>query len=139
MNDEKRYKAARRRIKKLKDFYSHVLVYVAFNLMLFFIDMFDGNGTLDWFFWPLLGWGSAVLIHAFDVYILDGVWGVQWEERKMQEFLGEKAKRKHKHGERLTSYDEYGDYETEDDTVALDDLVARHAEEVNGRKRPNRQ
>ncbi|MCD4684673.1 MAG: 2TM domain-containing protein [Anaerolineae bacterium] len=141
MHDEKRYKAARRRIRKLKEFYMHVMVYVAINIMLVFIDLVDGSGGLEWFYFPALGWGAAVLIHAFDVFILDGWFGTQWEDRKMQELMGEKAKRKRKREGQLSDYDGYAeeDDSVDDDVMPLDDLVARTAEDAEERARQSRQ
>ncbi len=140
MHDEKRYKAARKQIRKIKEFYTHVAAYVAVNLMLVFIDLADGSGGLDWFYFPLIAWGAGLLIHGFEVYILEGRFGAQWEERKMQELMGEKAKRKLKREERLGDDDDYADadYAAEDDVMPLDDLVARSAEDAKDHARRGR-
>lgn len=73
---------ARQRAKELTDFYRHVLTYVVVNAMLVVIDLLDG-GTgdgflgLDWAYWPIIGWGIGLIIHAANTFIVTG----SWEER----------------------------------------------------------
>jgi 2TM domain len=55
-------------LKKRRDFYGHVLVYVLVNAFLVLIwALTDGHG----FFWPvfpIVGWGIAVVLNAWDAY-----------------------------------------------------------------------
>jgi hypothetical protein len=57
-----------KRLKKRRDFRGHVLVYVLVNAFLVLIwAVSDGNG----FFWPvfpIVGWGIAVVLNAWDAY-----------------------------------------------------------------------
>lgn len=48
-------------------FRTHLIVYVAVNLLLIVIDVATSPQSL-WFFWPLLGWGLGLLAHGFAVY-----------------------------------------------------------------------
>ncbi len=89
-----KYEAAKKRVKEIKDFYTHVIVFVAINFGLFLLDAIDGSGNLDWFYWVVVGWGVALLIHAFYVFGIEGLLGHDWEERKINELLGEKPKRR---------------------------------------------
>jgi uncharacterized membrane protein len=55
------------RLKKKRDFKTHVLIYVTVNTFLVVIWAVTGAG----FFWPifpLLGWGIGVVANAWDVY-----------------------------------------------------------------------
>ena len=55
------------RLKKKRDFRSHVFIYVAVNTALVAIWAITGAG----FFWPvfpILGWGIGVAANAWDVY-----------------------------------------------------------------------
>jgi hypothetical protein len=55
------------RLKKKRDFKTHVLIYVAVNTFLVVIWAVTSAG----FFWPIfpiLGWGIGVLANAWDVY-----------------------------------------------------------------------
>jgi hypothetical protein len=55
------------RLKKKRDFRSHVFIYVAVNAMLVVIWAVTDSG----FFWPIfpmVGWGIGVAANAWDVY-----------------------------------------------------------------------
>ncbi len=60
---------ARKRAKRKLDFYNHLLIYVIVNAMLFAINVISSPGDY-WFFWPLLGWGVAVAIHAVKTFMM---------------------------------------------------------------------
>ncbi|MFK7954803.1 MAG: 2TM domain-containing protein [Lysobacterales bacterium] len=84
MNEEQ----AKERVKELKDFYTHLSTYVAVNLFLFALNMVTGPDPL-WFVFPLMGWGIAIIIHAWQVFGTSA----QWESRKMEELTGLKSAR----------------------------------------------
>ncbi|UCF79836.1 MAG: 2TM domain-containing protein, partial [Candidatus Eiseniibacteriota bacterium] len=52
MEDQERYERAKKRVAELKDFYSHLIVYVLVNITLFMVNMLTSPGHL-WFYWPL--------------------------------------------------------------------------------------
>lgn len=78
------YKRARKRMEEVRDFYAHLLVYVVVNLGLFLIDTVTGGRT--WFYWPLIGWGIALIIHGVTV-LLGGGFGERWEQRKIRQYM----------------------------------------------------
>lgn len=90
-NDSQAYKRARKRVEELRDFYSHLAVYLLVNLGLFMINMATNRQVL-WFFWPLIGWGLAVLIHGTTV-LLEGPFGQRWEERKTRQLMEKERSR----------------------------------------------
>lgn len=74
---------ARKRIKELKEFYSHLASYVIVHIFLVALNLFLSPDHL-WFFYSLGGWGIGLAIHAFDVFGTSN----GWEERKMEELTG---------------------------------------------------
>jgi len=87
MNEQRtKYQKAIEKVAALKDFYVHISVYVIVNLGLFLINMMASPGRL-WFFWPLMGWGIAVALHALRVFGSGGLSGTDWEERKIREIM----------------------------------------------------
>jgi 2TM domain-containing protein len=55
------------RLKKKRDFRTHIFIYVLVNAMLVVIWAVTGSG----FFWPvfpIVGWGIGVAANAWDVY-----------------------------------------------------------------------
>jgi len=55
--EQQRYERARARVGALKGFYIHTTAFVVVNIALFAINVGVGGGW--WFYWPLMGWGSA--------------------------------------------------------------------------------
>ena len=77
---------ARRRAEELQGFYIHLIVYLVVNAGLFAINALTrGDNGPWWFYWPLLGWGIGLLVHAAVVFF--GVFSEDWKERKAQEIL----------------------------------------------------
>ena len=81
-----RYRRARERVDAIRGFYIHLAVYVLVNLCLFAINMVSDPNSL-WFYWPLLGWGVAVAIHALTVFWPVAAPGSDWEQRKIREYM----------------------------------------------------
>ncbi len=65
------YRKARKRVKQKKGFFIHFSVYIAVGV--FFLTMNLVTDPWDlWFFYPLLPWGVALLIHYFSIFGLPG-------------------------------------------------------------------
>ncbi len=86
MDDTERYQRARRRVRQIKGFYVHGTMYVLVNGFLAAVNLASGRGVY-WFVWPLLGWGIGLACHAVAVFGLGGLWGPEWEARKIREQL----------------------------------------------------
>ena len=84
--EEIKYQKAKARVTALRKFYTHLGVYVLVNLSLFLRNILISPDNL-WFYWPLLGWGIAVVIHALSVFGAGGLLGANWEKRKIQELV----------------------------------------------------
>jgi len=85
MDEQARYDEAKKRVSEIKEFYQHLATYVVINGMLVVINLLT-SPQYFWFVWPLLGWGIGVALHALSVF--GGVWGKDWEERKINEIMG---------------------------------------------------
>ena len=87
MNEEEiKYQKAKKRVEAMRGFYVHLGVYVVVNTLLFFINMVASPDRL-WFFWPLLGWGIAIILHALRVFGPGRYLGADWEEKKIKEIM----------------------------------------------------
>jgi hypothetical protein len=85
MNEQRtKYQKTKEKVAALKGFYVHISVYVIVNLGLLLINMMASPGRL-WFFWPLVGWGIAIVLHAMRVF--GGTLGSNWEEKKIAELM----------------------------------------------------
>ena len=90
MDEERqRYERARARVQALKGFHIHAMAFVLVNVALLGINaLVDG---VWWFYWPLMGWGLGLGVHALAVFGFggSGPWGRAWEERKTREMMDE--------------------------------------------------
>jgi 2TM domain len=61
--------AARKRIEARRGFVSHVVTYTVINGFLIFLWWITGSGYF-WPGWVLAGWGAALVLHAWDVFVM---------------------------------------------------------------------
>ncbi|MFK7889976.1 MAG: 2TM domain-containing protein [Granulosicoccus sp.] len=79
---------ARDRVAQMRWFYLHLGIFGATMVLLLFINMMTTPGIL-WFLWALFGWGFGVLVHGAWVFRGQGLFGRDWEEKKIRELTGE--------------------------------------------------
>ena len=60
---------ALRRLKKRHDFVGHLLVYGLVNTFLIVIWAMTSGDGFFWPIFPMVGWGIAVVLNAWDVYL----------------------------------------------------------------------
>ena len=85
--EQLRYERAHARVQAIKGFYVHATAFVVVNVALLTLNALAGG--VWWFYWPLIGWGIGLGLHAFGVFGFGGggPWGREWEERKTQEMM----------------------------------------------------
>lgn len=91
MDEQERYEKARKRVEEIKGFYSHLIVYVLVNCGLIALNLLTTPES-RWFYWPLIGWGIGLIAHAASVFGFAGLFGPEWEQKKIREIM-EKDKR----------------------------------------------
>ena len=80
--EKKAYIKATKRVKKLKDFYSHILAYIVLTPIWIYINYIT-YWDFKWFWFAVVAMGISVIIHAFVVFGYNN----DWEERKLKEFM----------------------------------------------------
>jgi len=80
------YISARNHIKQLKEFYYGIVTYCIVIPLLIYINYKTYSGFY-WFWFPMFGWGIGIAIQAFKVYVSDGIFGRNWEERKIRQYM----------------------------------------------------
>lgn len=81
------YRKAAKRVKDLKGFYGNLTSYCMVIPFLLIVNLLTSPEYL-WFYWPMLGWGLGLTIHAVNTF---GI-GKNWEEKKIQELMEEDRK-----------------------------------------------
>lgn len=92
MNTEEiRYKEAQKEVKRIKGFYTHAIVYVVINIMVFISNAREIPADESIFQWRTLMtpffWGIGLLAHGLSVFLPNLILGKDWEERKIKEFM----------------------------------------------------
>jgi hypothetical protein len=80
-NENLSYARAKERVEKLKGFYGNLISYCTVIPVLLFINL--KTSDFQWFWFPMLGWGFGLTMHAFETF----GYGKSWEERKINEIL----------------------------------------------------
>ena len=94
--DQQRLDRAKERVKKIKGFYTHLLIYIIVNLIVVFQNIQNLEPGESYFqahnFITFGLWGIGIVIHALTVFLPNFFLGSKWEERKIREFMQKEDK-----------------------------------------------
>ncbi len=95
--NSEQYQYAKKRVNKLKGFYIHFAIYLFINTMIIFGTFQDRefNNANFWSFETFataIFWGVGIITHGASVFGKDLIFNKNWEERKIQEFMGNEKK-----------------------------------------------
>ena len=86
--NDPRYQAAKKRVKKLKGFYIHASVFFLVNLFVISQNVREGASFNDMDnIWSAIFWGIGLLAHGLSVFGPNFIFGKDWEERKTHELM----------------------------------------------------
>jgi hypothetical protein len=88
------YIRARKRVEELKEFYYSLISYFLVIPFLIFIWYRYTPHTIQWFWFPMFGWGLGLTFHAYKVFVNDGILGNNWEKRKIEKYMQEEEEQK---------------------------------------------
>ncbi|PCH75654.1 MAG: histidine kinase [Flavobacteriaceae bacterium] len=77
---------AKEKVKQLKEFYTHGIVYVCVITFLIILNLIVSPRYL-WVVFPMIGWGIGVFFHGLSVFNVEVVFGNKWESQKIKEFM----------------------------------------------------
>ena len=90
-NEQVQYENALKRVKRVKGFYMHLMVYVVINLLIVMINIQNLKAGESYFklenFFTALFWGIGLLSHFLSVFGPNLFLGKNWEERKINELM----------------------------------------------------
>ena len=94
--DEIKYQQALKRVKRIKGFYMHLMVYIIINIGLLIVN--NNNSTENFWRWQnfrtVLFWGIGLLAHGMSVFMPALLMGKDWEERKIKELMEKEKQNK---------------------------------------------
>jgi len=86
-----RYREAERRVKKIKGFYIHAMVYFFVNIFIIASKAIDQDPGEVFWEWDLLAlplfWGIGLTAHGLSVFLPAFILGKDWEEKKIKELM----------------------------------------------------
>ena len=89
--DQQRLDRAKERVKKIKGFYTHLLIYIIVNLIVVFQNIQNLEPGESYFqahnFITFSLWGIVIIIHALTIFLPNFILGSDWEARKIKEIL----------------------------------------------------
>jgi transcriptional regulator with XRE-family HTH domain len=71
-------------VKGVKEFYSHVLMYLVFVVVFGFAFGFKHPLIL----WGSIGWGIGLVVHGLNVFEVINFFGPNWEKKQIEKRLG---------------------------------------------------
>ena len=83
--EDKRYNKAKERVEAIKGFYGNLTAYCIVIPVLIVINY--NTTSFPWAIFPTLGWGFGVTAHGLEAFGYNPLFGKNWEERKMREFM----------------------------------------------------
>ncbi len=86
LREEKLYREARRRVRRKKEFFSHLLSYLFIGSLLTFLNWYTYPGHW-WVHWIWIGWGIGIFFHSLSLFRTNILFGNEWEEKEIQKEL----------------------------------------------------
>jgi uncharacterized integral membrane protein len=94
--DQIQYEEAVKKVKKLKGFYTHAIVYVVINIMFVIVNIQNLGPGESYFqfknFFTAFFWGIGLLAHGMATFVPYFILGKDWEERKIKQLMEQERK-----------------------------------------------
>lgn len=94
--NEIKYQEAVKRVKRIKGFYIHAIVYVVINIMILVVNVrhsSEGILTLKNFSTAIF-WGIGLVAHGMSVFLPSLLLGKDWEAKKIKELMDKEKNNK---------------------------------------------
>ena len=82
-----KYIRAKERVVLIKKFYAKVLRGVFVIIVVGGINYYLNEWRTPWFLWVVFGISLSILLRAIKIFNLNPLFGKDWEERKVKEFM----------------------------------------------------
>ncbi|MHA7057728.1 2TM domain-containing protein [Aquimarina sp. M1] len=84
-----KYKRAKDRVKKMKEFYGSLTAYCIVIPFLIFINYKTTGFELPWVIFPMAGWGLGLIFHYGEAFDRHPIFGKDWEKKKIRKYMSE--------------------------------------------------
>jgi 2TM domain len=90
-NKTEQYELAAKRVKKVKGFYKHLIVFIFVNIFIIATNYYYQNPNESFFsfktFSTAFFWGIGLAAHGLSVFLPGLFFGQNWEQRKIDELM----------------------------------------------------
>jgi Na+/melibiose symporter-like transporter len=97
-SEEIKYQQALKRVKKIKGFYTHLMVYVVINIGILIANYRNSDANENFWQWQTFNtvffWGIGLVAHAMSVFMPGILMGKDWEEKKIRELMEKEKQNK---------------------------------------------
>lgn len=90
---EDKYFKAKERVATLKKFYSSLLGNLFVIVLTGAINYYTNEWRYPWFLWVVFGVSIGTIIKAIKIFGYDSVFGKNWEERKIKEYMNDEEQK----------------------------------------------
>ena len=81
---------AKHRVAELKGLYTNLISFIVVNVLLIVVNLITSPDSL-WFYWVTIFWGFGIILHAVNVFALNGsMLSGKWEEKKIKDIMNDK-------------------------------------------------
>lgn len=84
-----KYYQAKEQVKKIKEFYRAFFSYLVFIPFIVFIWYSYSRNTVQWFWFPIFGWGIGLFFQGVEAFNKFPFLGKNWENKKIKELMDE--------------------------------------------------
>jgi hypothetical protein len=91
-SDAYKCEIALKKVKRIKGFYIHLLVYIVVNIFIVYVNTkFQSETNKEFWRWQTfstaLFWGIGLLVNGLSVFGTDMFFGTDWEDKKIKQFM----------------------------------------------------
>lgn len=92
---DSKYFRARNRVAEIRKFYNSLFSSVFTIVLVAGINYYVNEWRSPWFLWVVFGLGISMVFKAFKIFGYNMIFGKNWEQRKIQEFLEQDDQKEH--------------------------------------------
>ncbi len=97
--NREQYEYARRRLNQKKGLMRHFVIFLAGSIFFIILNLVLGFGAeirfqgWDWYIWAILLWGFILLVHLFNVLVMNKFMDKEWENIQLERLKAKQADR----------------------------------------------
>ncbi|UZO80331.1 2TM domain-containing protein [Aquimarina sp. ERC-38] len=89
LSSDEKYIRARKKVQKIKEFYSNLASYCIVIPILAFINYQTIRFRFPWFLFPLFGWGIGLIFHYIEAFDWHPIFGKNWQQKRIKKYMNE--------------------------------------------------